>query len=313
MGWYTATKPFTRKLGDAVIRHKRGDRVFIDFREEAESLLREKSVVKGKQKLKPLAEEETAPNQDAEFKGIVRELAKEAGLGYEACHAKVKKYTQPDQKTGKAMPLEEAVLRLRNDLSLLEDIEKIELLALDMGVEEAQANEQVAIAMERYECSIDEAVAKVRYGLELQNEPLAEGEVELNGRVFETGKTRVRVDETDPNHAGRTGTVTAITEGGVVHVSLDGDEADYREIDDNRLVVIEEEESDEAKEKQPEDEADKEPEIAEGVRVMAEYKGEIRYGTIVKASEAEVRVKLDGDDADYRRLSRDDIDIAEEE
>ena len=211
------------------------------------------------------------------------------------------------------MPLEEAVLRLRNDLSLLEDIEKIELLALDMGVEEAQANEQVAIAMERYECSIDEAVAKVRYGLELQDKTLPEGEVELNGRVFATGKTRVRVDETDPNHAGRTGTVTAITEGGVVHVSLDGDDADYREIDDNRLVVIEEEEGDEAKEKQPEGKADKEPELTEGVRVMAAYKGELRYGTVVKVCQTEVHVKLDEDDADYRRIQPDDIDIVTEE
>jgi hypothetical protein len=257
MGWYTATKPFTRKLGDAVIRHKRGDRVFIDYREEAERLLHEKSVVKGKVKMKPLSNEVAAPNPDAEFKEIVRELAKETGLSYEACHAKVKRYTQPDQKTGRAMPVEEAVLRIRGEMSLLDDPEKIELLALDMGVTGAQANEQVAIAMERYECSINEAVAKIRYGMELQSE----------------GQTEPEKPEEEPNE----------------DEIVDGSES------------------------APEGNKDDEVKLAEGVRVMAAYKGELRYGTVVKVCQTEVHVKLDKDDADYRRIQPDDIDIVTEE
>ena len=54
--------------------------------------------------------------------------------------------------------------------------------------------------------------------------------------------------------------------------------------------------------------------MPEGIRVMADYKGEIRYGTVVKVcGNDEVRVKLDGDEAEYRRLSREDLDVVTEE
>jgi len=297
MGWYTATKPFTRKLGDAVIRHKRGDRVKIDYREEAERLLREKSVVRGKQKLKPLPDEATAPNPDGEFKEIVRELAKETGLSYEACHAKVKRHTQPDQKTGRAMPVEEAVLRIRGEMCLLDDPEKIELLALEMGVTEAEANEGIAIVMEREKCSLAEAVAKIRSGK-------AEPEKPEDAPTFQPGEVVFYTDPKDgEEYMGRVeseighGLINVQTSDGSFEMNL----SDVRKPREGEIVD------------RTEGNKDGEVKLAEGVRVMAAYKGELRYGTVVKVCQTEVHVKLDDDDADYRRIQPDDIDIATEE
>jgi translation initiation factor IF-1 len=246
MGWYTAVKPFARKLGDAVIRQKRGDRVFIELREEAESLLRDKAVVRGKQKLPKLADEVRQPDQDAEYKATVSALAKETGLTYAACHAKVKQYTHPNQKTGEAMPLEEAIMRLRGSLHLLDDAGKIELLALDKGIAGNEANDCISLVMERDGCSLDEAIVKIRSGQ-------TEAEEQVENEIV------------DANESGNEGT---------------GDEQG----------------------------------LTEGIRVMADYKGEIRYGTVVKVcGNDEVRVKLDGDEAEYRRLSREDLDVVTEE
>ncbi|MBD3173839.1 MAG: hypothetical protein GF320_01555 [Armatimonadia bacterium] len=55
------------------------------------------------------------------------------------------------------------------------------------------------------------------------------------------------------------------------------------------------------------EQADPEEALSEGMRVMAVFKGEVQPGTVVSAGASEVRVKLDGDEADYRRIPREDV------
>lgn len=300
MGWYTATATFTRKLGDAVIRHKRGDRIFIDFREESERLLREKAIVRGKVKLPPLPGAADPKDLSAEFKEVIRGLAKETGLPYEACHAKVKQYTRPDQKTGRVMPLEEAVLRIRNWMSLLDDGEKISLLAIDLGIADDEANEGISIVMEREQCSMDEAIAKIRSGK-------ADMENPEDAPTFQPGEVVFYTDHKDgEEYMGRVeseighGLINIQTSDGSFEMNL----SDVRKPREGEIVDGTEGNKDAAG--ATEDEAV----LAEGVRVMAAYKGEVRTGVIVKICEGdEIRVKLDGDDADYRRLTREDVEV----
>jgi len=211
MGWYTTLKPFSRKMGDATITHQRGDRLHLDYREESERLLRNNTITRGKVKVKPLTEAKAELDPMAHNKEIISDLAKEAGLTHDACNTLLKRHTQPDPKTGLAMPLDAAVLRVKDSLNLLDEQEQIELLASDLGVDDFDANEQVAEVVENHDCSITEAVETVKAG---------------NGYALNDG-ARVLVGYKDDI---RCGVIIKVCEGDEVRVKLDDDDAAYRRI-----------------------------------------------------------------------------------
>ena len=227
MGVYTATKSFVRKLPGVSIRQERGDWLQVDRYDEAEALLGQGVIVEGKQYLKAPVVRDTA--QSDAYRKVVDGLAKEVGLTFGGCDAKIKRLIQPDVNTGEEMPLDEAIARIREEFGLTDGIDKIGLLAADLGVDQATVNEMVAGVIEERGCNIDEAIAVLRAG-----QPAA------------------------------------------------ADAGDGQE-------------------------------LKEGSRVIAEYEGELRTGTVVKVCDTEVRVKIDQDEKEYRRLGRDKVELFTDE
>ena len=137
-----------------------------------------------------------------------------------------------------------------NDVTVFEAIEYI-TIGRECEQEAALVMQAVAELVDTKSFSKPDAIAQMRKDwakTENENDDSESDEeevegIEIEGRTFVEGVTRVRVVEEDEKWAGRIGTVIKITKGGTFHVELDEDEAQYRQFDDDRLVKIEDKEN----------------------------------------------------------------------
>lgn len=152
MGWYTATTAIDDEINGKPVRIKRGEVIYLERRTDIERL--SGFIVPGK--IRNLDHKESKTQIE------LNKLGAELGLMPQAVAVRLTQLKAKDKETGKCMEHDEAVLRLRDSMSLLSDVEKIQLLAIDLGCDEMQANEAVSIVIEEMGCNMTRACEIVR-------------------------------------------------------------------------------------------------------------------------------------------------------
>jgi len=267
MGRYLVLEDFRREVNGSAVKHKRGQVVTIDRREEAEAGLTSGALTRN---LDALAGNTGSPDKKRpsrwtpEQQAVIDELANETPLDRQGLSTRLRSAVK------EGADFDEAVYAIRDRFFLVPEEERIARYADERGDNPAELQAEIYEIGETYGMKVHEVVRWHRLAWRLNAEPLEVVErvltlresgktaneaeriiadtmkdtivppeasaAERDGSLVE-GETRVRI--TGGKMKGKSGTVLSVSDGGEVRVVVDDDDAEFRRLDRSQVEIVE--------------------------------------------------------------------------